>query len=96
MTTRSVFRWPRLEVGWTDYDGLHPDGRSDGAVSVEIQAGISETVRVVPPAGEEHAYDRVDWPHRVTVYVSPTGRSVRIWIDGDEIEVPKRRRRRRV
>lgn len=96
MTTRHEFKWPHLRVAWTDYDDLFPDGRAECAIEVDVSAGIPETVRVVPPAGEEHAYDRTDWPHRVTVYVSPTGRSVRIWIDGDEIELPKRRRRKRV
>lgn len=88
--------YPYAEIRTLSLTNHFKDGRSDGAMEIEVRAGIPETVRVVPPAGEEHAYDRVDWPHRVTVYVSPTGRSVRIWIDGDEIELPKRRRRRRV
>lgn len=27
--------------------------------------------------------------HEVEVYVSPTGRSVRVWLDGKELEVPE-------
>lgn len=28
--------------------------------------------------------------HRLTVYISPAGRSVRAWLDGDEMAVPTR------
>ena len=35
--------------------------------------------------GEENAYERKLWARHVTIYVSPTGRSVRVFVDGDEV-----------
>ena len=40
---------------------------------------------IVPPAGEDHAFDFQHYKRRVEISVSPTGRSVRIWVDGKEI-----------
>ena len=57
----------------------------DGYVVAHIRAGNRGTVRVVPPAGEDYAFDRQEWAHRVEVCVSPTGRSVRVWVDGVEV-----------
>ncbi len=52
---------------------------------VDILAGPLGTERVVPPAGENYAFDRLLWRKHVTVSVSPKGRSVRVWIDGKEV-----------
>lgn len=56
--------------------------------TVKVRAGRKRTKRIVPPAGEEWAFDMVEWPHEVEVYVSKTGRSVRLWIDGKEMQWP--------
>lgn len=79
-----------------EYAEIRTTGLPGGGVQIETLAGVKKTVRIVPPAGDRFAFDVDDWPHRFTVYVSPTGRSVRLWIDGDEIELPKPRPRRRV
>lgn len=60
----------------------------DGYVVANIGAGNDGTTRVVPPAGEAYAWDRQEWRRRVSISVSPTGRSVRVWVDG--VEVPPR------
>lgn len=52
---------------------------------VTINAGHRGTERVVPPAGEAWAFERDVWDREVGVYVSPTGRSVRVFVDGVEI-----------
>ena len=57
-----------------------------GYEAVIVNAGTRKVERVVPPAGEEYAFDRVVWKHRVEVSVSPTGRSVRVWVDNEEVE----------
>ena len=41
--------------------------------------------RIVPPAGERYAFDRIHYERRVQVSISPTGRSVRVWVDGNEV-----------
>ena len=41
--------------------------------------------RIVPPAGEDHAFFFQHYKRKVEISVSPTGRSVRIWVDGKEI-----------
>jgi hypothetical protein len=57
-----------------------------GAYTVlNVRAGNRGTRRVVPPAGEDYAYDRQEWARRVQVNVSPTGRSVRVFVDGREV-----------
>lgn len=40
---------------------------------------------IVPPAGEDYAFDFQHHRRDVEISVSPTGRSVRIWVDGKEI-----------
>lgn len=60
--------------------------RHAGYETVVIGAGSPKVERIVPPAGEDHAFDRVEWKRRVEVSVSPTGRSVRVWVDGQEIK----------
>lgn len=50
-----------------------------------VRAGRREVERVVPPAGEQYAFDHQRWARRVEVYVSPKGRSVRVFVDGEEV-----------
>lgn len=57
----------------------------DGYQRVEVRAGPLPSKRIVPPAGEAHAFDVPQWKRRVVVASSPTGRSVRVWVDGVEI-----------
>jgi hypothetical protein len=52
---------------------------------VDVRCGRKTTTRVVPPAGEEYAFDRDDWDHHVQVHVSPTGRSVQVHVDGERV-----------
>lgn len=56
--------------------------------TVNVRAGWRGRRRIVPPAGEAHAFDVDDYAREVEVTVSPTGRSVRVYVDG--VEVPKR------
>ena len=58
----------------------------DGYTMMTITAGNRGTERVVPPAGEAHAFDRQLWARHVQVSVSPTGRSVRVFVDGIEVK----------
>lgn len=64
----------------------------DRGRQVTIKAGRSRVEHHVPPAGEKFAFDVRVYEHEITVYVSSTGRSVRVWIDHDEIPVPKKPR----
>jgi hypothetical protein len=50
-----------------------------------VQAGKVREERIVPPAGEEHAWEREMWDCRVEVYVSPNGQRTRVWVDGVEV-----------
>lgn len=63
-------------------------GAHEGYVWVRIQAGPRPAERIVPPAGEDHAFSAARWARRVEVSVSPTGRSARVWVDGVEIPPP--------
>lgn len=58
----------------------------DDRACVIVEAGNRGTERIVPPAGERHAFTRQKWARRVEVYVSPTGRSVRVHVDGEEVK----------
>jgi hypothetical protein len=62
--------------------------RYAGYVLVRVDAGPRGSEHVVPPAGEQYAYDRPLWARRVEVSVSPKGRSARVWVDGVEIPAP--------
>lgn len=53
--------------------------------AVIVEAGYQGTEHIVPPAGEQYAFDREKYKRRIEVYVSPTGRSVRVWVDGKEV-----------
>ncbi len=73
-------RGPVQHVGYDVHTVNLPDDRR----VVVVQAGRMHEERVVPPAGDGFAFQREVWDHRVEVYVSATGRSVRVWIDGVE------------
>lgn len=81
-------------TGWTTHcpepDTRRPpmDARiltHEGYTVLKVDAGPLGVERVVPPAGEEHAFDRPLWRRQVEVSVSPAGRSVRVWVDGEEV-----------
>jgi hypothetical protein len=64
--------------------------RFRGYQQVTVHAGRHHTEHVVPCAGEEYAFDREWSDHTITISVSPTGRSVRVWIDGEEFKRAER------
>lgn len=57
-----------------------------GGRVVIVDAGPRGSTRIVPPGGDEYAYERDEWARRVEVSVSPAGRSVRIFVDGQEVK----------
>lgn len=57
----------------------------EGYRMLTVRAGYRGRDRVVPPAGEEYAFELDRWARTVEVTVSPTGRSVRVWVDGEEV-----------
>ena len=79
-----------LDVTYAVYnnDGSALGKRLNGARSLIIRAGRRKVRHVVPPAGDDYAFDVQEWEREVTVYVSPTGRSVRVWVDGKEAPAP--------
>lgn len=64
-----------------DHIDVHAFTYEDRAVA-KIRAGHLGTERIVPPAGEDHAFTRDRWRHVIEINVSPTGRSVRLFVDG--------------
>lgn len=71
----------------------------DGYEEVEMCAGYRGVERVEPPAGTPYAYEKTRWRRKVTVCVSPTQRSVRVFVDGVEVapraqKTPKSKTRR--
>jgi hypothetical protein len=58
----------------------------DGRKILLVNAGDRGTEEVVPPAGPAYAFTRHKWARKVEVSVSPTGRSVRVWVDGKEVK----------
>jgi hypothetical protein len=40
--------------------------------------------RIVPEAGDQYAFEKIHYDRQIEVYVSPTGRSVRVFVDGIE------------
>lgn len=69
----------------TDEKVVIEHGTHEGATFVVVKAGHRGTERIVPPAGEQYAFDRTLWARRVEVHVSPAGRSTRVFVDGTEI-----------
>jgi len=57
-----------------------------GRQALKVWAGRRGVKHIVPPAGEDHAFDVDQWAREVEIYVSPTGRSVRVWVDGNEVK----------
>lgn len=82
---------PQIDVTHYDLSGIVHKGRPLGN-EVVVRAGNRGKKRVVPPAGKRYAFDRQLWDREVTVYVSPTGRSVRVYVDGAEIKKKPRPR----
>lgn len=70
-------RWPAYDVNGVRFEGYE---------ILHVKAGNRGERRIVPPAGEDHAFTVTDWARRVQVSVSPTGRSVRVWVDGVEVK----------
>jgi hypothetical protein len=66
---------------WTD-DGSAQGRQRAGAIQLELKAG-NRGVSVREGYGED--FEVREWARSVTVYVSPTGRSVRVWVDGREV-----------
>lgn len=60
---------------------------------VTIRAGRPKRERVVPPAGERYAFERDTYPVVVDVTVSPTGRSIHVFVNGERV-YPRRTRAR--
>lgn len=58
----------------------------DGYHGIQVRAGYRRRERVVPPAGEAYAFEVDRWARTVEISVSPTGRSVRVWVDGEEVK----------
>lgn len=68
------------------FDVVHyVNAGAPGREIIKVRAGHRGTERIVPPAGEDYAFTRERWAREVEVYVSPTGRSVRVWVDGTEV-----------
>lgn len=57
----------------------------EGSDIVKVRCGKKRVERIVPPAGERYAFNRDQWDHEVEVYVSPKGKSVRVYVDGVEV-----------
>lgn len=55
---------------------------------VKVRTGRHSVERVIPPAGEAHAFDMHVWGDVIEVTVSPSGRSVQVWWNGVKIERP--------
>lgn len=59
--------------------------RDDMWETVRVQCVPTFNEHVTPPAGEEYAFDVQHYRRTVEVFVSPTGRSVRVYVDGKEV-----------
>lgn len=53
---------------------------------VLLDAGWRGTETVTVPAGPEYSYEADRWARRIELSISPTGRSVRVWVDGNEVK----------
>ena len=61
------------------------DHRSGRWQNLKVNVWPTWVEHIVPPAGEDHAFFFQHYKRQVEIGVSPTGRSVRIWVDGEEI-----------
>jgi hypothetical protein len=50
-----------------------------------VRAGYRGRRHIVPPAGPDHAFEADAWQREVQISVSPMGRSVRVFVDGQEV-----------
>lgn len=79
--------WPReVEARFGDHYDVTVAG-FDFYRQITVRAGRCRIERIVPPAGEAFAFDLPLWDHEITVSVSPSARSVRVWLDGDEVDL---------
>lgn len=76
--------WDYIEPRFLTF-GDSPADPLRNYVVAEINAGRKRVERIVPPAGEAYAFDRDCWPVNVQVIVSPQGRSVQVWLNGERI-----------
>lgn len=53
--------------------------------TVCVDVGPLGSEHIVPPAGEDYAFDVNKWRYRVQIGASPTGRAVSIWVNGKKI-----------
>lgn len=60
---------------------------------VKVSAGNRGDEWVPVPARREGGFWRKRWKREVEVYVSPTGRSVRVFVDGNEVPIEGRKRK---
>ena len=72
----------RIDVTWWHGE---PGEVAEGYTQMTVRAGPRGEKVVVPPAGPEYAFTVEEWARTVVVSVSPTGRSVRVWVDGEEV-----------
>lgn len=60
-------------------------GRSGEYEVLKIGAGVPTVEHIVPPAGELYAFDVTKWSTGIEVSVSPTGRSVQVFVNGTKV-----------
>ena len=91
MRTGVVGRREGGGVSWgqADVRRMTFPGRRGSYEVVKVGAGVPKVHRVVPPAGDNCAFDVTTWTTNVEIYVSPTGRSVRIYVNGEAIKIDR-------
>ena len=52
---------------------------------IRIGAGECTSERIVPPAGDDYAFTVDTWSCNVEITVSPSGRSVQVFVDGERV-----------
>lgn len=75
---------------WQDWDLRVGQWRLDRRESgprafVDLNVGHRGYETIVPPAGEQFSFERDLWAHEIQVSISPTGRSVRVHVNGKEV-----------
>lgn len=83
-------QWFDAELGV--YEGENCPPKINGTEVFCLKAGPLPSERIVPPAGEEHAFDVERWQWDIEVYRSPKGRSIRVFVNGAEIPTEQRRK----
>lgn len=79
--------YPHAEIEVQNYGEPQPDDtafmkRLRGARTIVVKAGIKKDIHIDSPLG---GFDREEWPVEVQVYISPTGRSVRVWVNNERV-----------